>query len=112
MHHEIMPNGNLAFILDADDDHEDVLAMRGYSWPDMLEACGLLGNGWNSVAPETIGALTDAPIVTDDWSITDEGETQALGRIWWFPNYQVEDPAETLVEKGRVVFTLARKVSS
>src|SRR5690242_15093804 len=108
MHYEITKNGNLAFVLDADDDREEIRdRMRGYAWVDMLDACGLLGNGWGSVPPEAIGALTDAPIVTDDYELTDDGRTVVHGRVWWFPNYCVEDPAETLADTGRVVFAAA-----
>ena len=50
---------------------------------------------WNFhfVKPETVGALTDSPII------------QAGNKdVWWFPNYQIMDPWEELKNKGRVIF--------
>lgn len=74
-------------------------------------ANALLGNGYDSVAPEWIGALTDAPIVSDGLILHDDGSHTLApdARIWWFPNYMVSDPAAELAERGRVVFTLARE---
>src|SRR4051812_18821518 len=102
----ILANGNLEVALTAEDDRDEVRErMSGYNWTDIFEQefC----NGWGPVPPEAIGALTDAPILTDDLSVEDDGTPVVLGRVWWFPNYQVEDPAETLANEGRVVFTLA-----
>lgn len=107
----ILANGDLEFALDPEDDREEVRSWCGDRWTDLLDACGLIGNGWTSVAPEWIGALTDAPIVTNDFTLSDSGETTVHGRVWWFPNYCVEDPIETLVDTGRVVFTYAKPVT-
>jgi hypothetical protein len=108
MKHTVLPNGNLEFSLDQEDDKEEIL-----SWPldevgyRLLEACNLIGNGWDPVAPEWIGALTDAPIITDGATCEDDGAWIVYGRVWWFPNYMVESPYETLCRTGRVIFTFA-----
>lgn len=74
---------------------------------DLLEYTGWSGNGHlYQVQPEWIGALTDAPILTDDMIFGDDG-SEVVGNVWWFPNYQVESFAETLIRDGRVVFTPA-----
>ncbi len=62
-------------------------------------------NGWEWIAPEKIGALTDAPILTDSAERDDEGQLTSVGRVYWFPNYQVESPVQSLYERGRVTFT-------
>ena len=105
MKHSILENGDLEITLEPDDDREEVAAWRGNDWPELFDSgLHLFGNGWDAVAPEWIGALTDAPIVTDGMTIKDDDTREVYGKVWWFPNYQVEDPIETLVETGRVVF--------
>jgi len=76
---------------------------------DFLEVA--LGNGWSTVPPEDIGALTDATIVSQDGFVGDDGK--------WYPhpeveapivyahmNYAVEDPVEMWAE-GKPVFWMA-----
>lgn len=99
----ILPNGNLEIKLEDSDDRDDIEGMRGADWWKLFE--DKCGNGWGIVEPEWIGALTDAPIVTDEYTFTDDEKHEVTGRVWWFPNYMVEDPVETLLERGRVVFT-------
>ncbi len=62
-------------------------------------------NGWEWIAPEEIGALTDAPILSDDAARDDEGRLTNIGRVFWFPNCQVESAVQTLRERGTVTFT-------
>lgn len=58
----------------------------------------------DSVQPEEIAALTDAPIYCD-WKETDDhGTLENIGRVYWFERYQIEDPAEELAKYGEVVF--------
>ncbi|MCZ2113085.1 MAG: hypothetical protein LC131_04525 [Anaerolineae bacterium] len=74
---------------------------------DLLEYTGRGPNGHlDQVAPEDIGALTDAPILTDDLEVDDQGVKTIHGRVWWFPNYQIESFAETLIKTGNVTFQL------
>lgn len=76
---------------------------------DLLENTGWEANGhMYQVQPEWIGALTDAPILSDQVNSPDGLEfPEVAGRVWWFPNYQVESFAETLIRDGRVVFARA-----
>jgi hypothetical protein len=64
------------------------------------------------VDPADIGALTSSPIICDDaWTTHDDGtfELYPEAQVWWFPNYQVEDPVAILRETGEVVFTAVPK---
>ena len=66
-----------------------------------------LRDQFHFLRPEWIGALTDAPILTneligEDFSMDDPPEH--VGDTWWFPNYQITDPWEELKNTGRVIF--------
>lgn len=63
-----------------------------------------LCNGWEMVPPEDIGALTAAPILSDEISRDDEGRITELGRVFWYPDYQVRDEIEELRERLTLVF--------
>jgi hypothetical protein len=74
------------------------------AWADALEHA--TGNGLCHVRPEQIGALTDAPILTDG-SPSDDGSTiePADANIWWWPQYEGTDPLDELFNNGRIVLT-------
>jgi len=55
-----------------------------------------LGSGWEMVPPEDIGALTAAPILSDEITRDEEGHVTAAGRVYWYPDYQVRDEIEEL----------------
>lgn len=113
------PNGNLVIVAEPQDAEmladiqrrsgaDDVLFMS-----ELLEETGWNGNGvLMSIRPEDVGGLTDAPIVTDDRTIEDDGTVVVNGDVWWFPNYMVENFADTLIKNGRVTFTLAEEVQA
>ena len=109
MNYAILANGDLEITLDGTEDREEIATWCGNEWWSLfdLHGLGLAGNGWDAVAPEWIGALTDAPIVTDGCTWHDDGSHEVYGRVWWFPDYIVQDPIEALVDRGRVVFTAA-----
>jgi hypothetical protein len=65
------------------------------------------GTRYQPIRPEDVGALTNAPMFTDDFEIKDDGTRIVHGSVWWFPNYQVENFADTLIKEGSVVFTHA-----
>lgn len=110
-------NGNLKISLEGKEDREELATMLA-RWggndiailADMLEYTRLNGNGWGILNPEDIGALTESPILTDDYSVEDDGTVTVHpeSNVWWFPNYMVENFAETLARDGFVIFTLAR----
>jgi hypothetical protein len=55
-----------------------------------------LCNGWELVPPEDIGALTAAPILSDDISRNEEGRVTEVGRVFWYPDYAVRDEIEEI----------------
>ena len=55
-----------------------------------------LASGWEMVPPEDIGALTAAPIISDEISRDDEGRVTEAGRVYWYPDYQVRDEIEEI----------------
>jgi len=67
----------------------------------VIESMGQLGYDW--VLPEECGALTSAPIFSDEKTMNDEGEVTFVGDVWWFPNYMLDDPWEILKNRGRVI---------
>lgn len=78
-------------------------------------------NGWDMIAPERIGALTDAPIITDNLCEYSEDDPEygeedtfghpkikSLDEVWWYPNYMISDPVGELLERGYVIFTSSK----
>ena len=63
-----------------------------------------LGSGWEMVPPEDIGALTAAPILSDEVSRDEHGRVTDVGRVYWYPEYQVRDEIEELREHLRIIF--------
>ncbi len=63
-----------------------------------------LCNGWEMVPPEDIGALTAAPILSDEIARDDEGHITEAGRVYWYPEYQVRDEIEELRAHLQMVF--------
>lgn len=61
-------------------------------------------NGWEWIAPEEIGALTDAPILSDSADRDEQGRLTKIGKVYWFPNYQIESAVQTLYDTGTVTF--------
>lgn len=104
-----LPNGDLKIL--ADPDMQACIKDResGNDIFDYLE--GMLGNGFDVIHPEEIAALTDAPIIGYDVERSDQGELlpSAGMKVWWYPEYQVRDPLDDLVEKGELVFTRAKE---
>ncbi|OGC62408.1 hypothetical protein A2264_02535 [candidate division WWE3 bacterium RIFOXYA2_FULL_46_9] len=63
-----------------------------------------LASGWEMVPPEDIGALTAAPILSDEISRDDVGQLTEAGRVYWYPDYQVRDEIEELRGHLMLVF--------
>lgn len=111
----VLPNGNLILTASNTDRRELAEAWRCHhnwdrQWYDIIGPFQENGELYD-VAPEDIAALTSAPILTDDFTTHDDGTREALGRVWWFPNYMIRDPLEELRNRGRVEFTLAEEVA-
>lgn len=116
MDFKILPDGDLEITCDEAEkaDLQEILGRvthldHGFL-AETLEYTGWQPNGHlYQVQPEWIAALTDAPILANDLIYPDDGNpwVPPKGKIWWFPNYQIESFAETLIRDGRVVFTAA-----
>lgn len=73
-------------------------------WADFTE--DFVGNGvFDTVAPEEVGALTDAPILTDEKRVEDNGDVSFVGKLWWYPSYETTDPLEQLLTDKVVIFS-------
>jgi hypothetical protein len=97
---ELLPNGALKI-----SDHDGLAAECRDIFEFMEDATS---NGWEWLSPEKIGALTDAPIITNDveWD-ENRDEIVGLGDLWWYPQYELYDPLEEIQKNGFVVFTKA-----
>jgi hypothetical protein len=64
-------------------------------------------NGWTWVKPEEIGALTDSPIISNDFEYIDNDkqfdDTKKYYSVYWFPDYMIKSEIEEL-EKGELIF--------
>lgn len=63
-----------------------------------------LCNGWESVRPEEVGALTSATLLAYDVERDDKGELTFAGSVYWDQNYQVRSTIRTLYEEGEIVW--------
>lgn len=69
-----------------------------YIYFDLLEEeCS---NGWEVVNPEDIAALTDAIILSDEVERNDNGDIVKVGRVYWYPDYQIRAEIDDLYETG------------
>jgi hypothetical protein len=72
---------------------------------DLLEDSHYLGNNYFDLT-DMLG-LTNSPIIGYNCSFDfDDGNNLLEGDCYWFPNYQIENPFETLLNKGSVIFLL------
>tara|TARA_S200002703_G_scaffold156509_1_gene162305 strand:+ start:159 stop:740 length:582 start_codon:yes stop_codon:yes gene_type:complete len=74
---------------------------------ELLESSGYLGNDWYCLWD--VG-LTQAPVVAMGMltGMVEGTEEDDFENIWWYPNYQVSNFAEILLEKGSVEFVRAK----
>lgn len=106
MRYEILENGDLEITGD--------ISADAFEFPDsdsaMYEAFEpLTANGLMWVAPEDIGALTSAPILSDG-TVKDNGDLDIEGaHVWWYPNYALRSPLRELIETGKTIFTAAKE---
>lgn len=102
-------DNSLHITADADtrEDLRDAYERGGYlhAQGDFVEHAR--ADGYEFVAPEWIGALTSAPILTDGYTLTDDGEHVVDGKVWWFPDYMVRDELRELIDTGEVTFAFA-----
>jgi len=115
----ITEHGHLLVQLESTADMEwahNTLASRGGDdnlfLADMLEYAGEQGNAqFVQLSPADIGALTQAPILTDHVEYDKDGKPQVLGNLYWYPQYEVSHFGERLLDAGSVTFAQAPKAS-
>lgn len=116
MEFRTLPSGNLEITCEEAEkaDLQEILEQtthRDHGFlAEMLEYSGWQPNGrLFAVRPEWVAALTDSPILADDLCYPDDDDPtfSPESNVWWFPTYQTEAFAETLIRDGRVVFTSA-----
>lgn len=117
MKFQITPNGNLEIIMEDEDRSEIEELVEKYPHDGMflhellVEYTGWTGNGMLfQLNPEDVAALTDAPIVTNDKEILDNGDVVVHGHVWWFPAYERYHFGQVLLDEGRVFFSFAPPV--
>lgn len=58
-------------------------------------------NGWAYVYPEEIGALTNADIITDSATYSNDGELISVGYVYYDPDYQIYSTIDELRKSGK-----------
>lgn len=112
MKYQILPNAALQLAIENAEDKtlvkELLLKNRGDDigfLTDLLEETGWCPNGrLYRVDPEHIAALTDAPILTDDMLIEDDGDVLVQGNVWWYPDYAIHHFGKELLKHGTAEF--------
>lgn len=117
---EKTPGGNLRLIL-LPEAREDLLELKrrmddpaeNFSTLDaeaeVLEH--LIGNGFQYIEPKDVGALTDAPMISDDLepNADDTGFQVTIGgSVYAFMLYESRSILDELAEKGAALFTGAK----
>ncbi len=70
---------------------------------DLLEH--QLCNGWDTIRPEEVGALTEAFIISDDTARDDQGKLVECGRVYSnIDYYQIESDVERLLRLGELIW--------
>lgn len=85
-----------------ENDGIDALQPDDLLW-DMLEH-NLCNSDWERVLPEEIGALTDAPIISDEVTRDEQGKIITAGVVYAYMDYQVSAPLQVMLEKGHCIW--------
>ena len=67
-----------------------------------------LCSGWEWVQPEEIGALTDAPLLSQEVVRDEDGNLLSVGTVYYDADYMLRDPIATLIERGSAIFRGSR----
>ena len=100
-------NGNLRIVLleEGRESVEEIAAKEINADSKLAETIEWqLSNGWSMVRPEDIGALTEAPILSEEIDFDNLGTARNVGTVYWYPQYDVFDPIAKLLENGFVEF--------
>lgn len=105
---EQLPNGTLRITLlpEAREDVQDIASNQSLDADARLAEVieWQLANGWSWVNPADVGALTEAPILSEDVETDDDGTICHIGTAYWYRQYERYDPVEQLLEEGHVDF--------
>lgn len=85
----------------------ELLEEDGVSSDDALWAMleDHLSNGWDWILPERIGALTSAPIFSNDCIEDDHGDIISIGHVWGYMDYMLYNPIKQMLKRGSIVLT-------
>lgn len=92
------------------DDPKDTLTVADAE-ADVLES--LIANGWQYIEPGDVGALTSAPMISEDVGFDEDDEPliQAGGHVYAYMDYQVRSFVEDLIDDGYATFIGAEVVT-
>lgn len=108
------PQGLKISLIDTPDNRADLAEMmEAYDydtvWWELLEPFSTNGS-YSLLRPEWIGALTESPIIANEPMLFDEEELlyshSEKTKVWYFPNYMVENELMQLLETGETYATL------
>ena len=71
-----------------------------------------LANGWEEVDPETVGAMTDGYIISDEVLHDSKGEVVLVGRAYWFADYAITDELGNFAHGRPIMLTREGKLLS
>lgn len=78
-------------------------------WPFIIEDA-TFDSDLEMIRPEEIGALTsNHTLLSSDLQHDEEGEIVWIGRVWYYEPYQVLDPVEELLKKGRITLDATKR---
>lgn len=100
-----VPDGNLKIALTAYgrenfDRIKEERDQHGINSAFMLLIQDALCNGWSEVHAEEIDALTSSLIISDSDRRDDRGKLISVERVYWNPNYAVQDEIENIERDG------------
>ena len=67
-------------------------------------------NGWGVFTGDQLGQLTEAPIIAKESYFEEDSSHTLNGPAWWYPDYQVTDFIEVILDKGFIDFDLWEKM--
>ena len=62
-------------------------------------------NGWTFDTLDRLGALSEAPFLSEECGLGDNGQYENVGKIYYYNNYMLYDPLEEILNEGYVIFT-------
>jgi hypothetical protein len=99
-------DGNLEIVL-TDEGREEIDEFRKLPEEEAMYTLledHMANSSWEWLAPEEVGALTSALILTHDAERDDDGKLKRVGRVYWDSDYQVQSTVEELAKSGRVTW--------